>query len=127
MKKDSPVVFILIILVVLALGVGAVILLQDYVPDTIKSGSSMDDQSKAVIRCEEVVKASLRSAVNAKFSSKKVMSLGNDRYQVTGNIDAPNASGIIVRGNYNCIFNFNTKSFDLLSLEGDDIWKPLKK
>lgn len=127
MKKDSPVVFILIIIVVLALGVGAVILLQDYVPDTIKAGSSMDNQTKAEVRCEEVVKASLRNAVKAKFSSKKIISLGNDRYQVTGNIDAPNASGIIVRGNYNCVFNFNTKSFDLLSLEGDDIWKPLKK
>jgi hypothetical protein len=109
MKKDSPIVFILIIIVVLALGVGAVILLQDYVPDTIKAGSSMDNQTKAEVRCEEVVKASLRNAVKAKFSSKKIASLGNDRYQVTGNIDAPNASGIIVRGNYNCVFNFNTK------------------
>lgn len=127
MKKDSPVVFILIVIVALALGIGAVILLQDYVPDTIKTGSSMDNQSKASIRCDEVVKASLRNAAKAKFTGKKTVPLGNNRFQSTGYIDAPNASGIIVRGNYNCIFNFNTKSFDLLSLEGDDIWTPLKK
>ncbi|HEX7555823.1 MAG TPA: hypothetical protein VF338_04305, partial [Leptolinea sp.] len=60
-------------------------------------------------------------------TSQKVVALGQNRYQVTGNVDAQNATGIIVRGNYNCVFNFDTKSFDLLSLEGDDVWKPLKK
>jgi hypothetical protein len=127
MKNSSPVVVFLIIIAILALTVAGVIYLQVNVPDTIKSNVSGSDSKKAVIRCEEVIKASLRNAVKAKLSSQNVKSLSNNRYQVTGNVDAPNASGILVRGNYNCIFNFNTKSFDLLSLEGDDVWKPLKK
>jgi hypothetical protein len=127
MKKDSPILFMIILIVVLALGVAGVIYLQNSVPDTIKSGVSKDNSVKAVVRCEEVVKASLRNAVKAKFSNQKTTPLGKERYQITGKIEAPNASGIIARGNYNCIFNFNTKSFDLLSLEGDDIWTPLKK
>jgi hypothetical protein len=127
MKNSSPVVVILIILAILGLTVAGVIYLQVNVPDTIKSNISGSDSKKAVIRCEEVIKASLRNAVKAKFSSQNVKSLSNNRFQVTGNVDAPNASGILVRGNYNCIFNFNSKSFDLLSLEGDDVWKPLKK
>jgi hypothetical protein len=127
MKNSSPVLVILIILAILGLTVAGVIYLQVHVPDTIKTNVTGSDSKKAVIRCEEVIKASLRNAVKAKFSSQNVKSLSNNRYQVTGNVDAPNASGIIVRGNYNCIFNFNTKSFDLLSLEGDDVWKPLKK
>jgi len=127
MKNSSPVIVILIILAILGLTIAGVIYLQVNVPDTIKSNVSGSDSKKAVIRCEEVVKASLRNAVKAKFSSQNVKPLSNNRYQVTGNVDAPNASGILVRGNYNCIFNFNSKSFDLLSLEGDDVWKPLKK
>jgi hypothetical protein len=127
MNKTSPIVIFLIIIVVIALGILGVIYLQQAVPDTIKSNSGGSENSKAATRCEEVVKASLRDATRAKFSSQRVTSLGKSRYQITGNVDGPNASGIIVRGNYNCIFNFNTKSFDLLSLEGDDVWKPLKK
>ncbi|GAP20817.1 hypothetical protein [Leptolinea tardivitalis] len=127
MNRKSTVLVILIIIAVLILGILGVVYLQGAVPDTIKSNISMGDSDKAKVRCEEVVKASLRNAVKAKFSGQKVDSLGKNRFQVTGKVDAPNASGIIVRGNYNCIFNFNTKSFDLLSLEGDDVWKPLKK
>jgi hypothetical protein len=127
MKKSSPLIVILIILAILAIAVAGVVYLQNNVPDTIKSNVSGSDSKKAVIRCEEVIKASLRNAAKAKFSSQKVTPLSNNRYQVIGNVDAPNASGILVRGNYNCIFNFNTKSFDMLSLEGDDVWKPLKK
>lgn len=127
MKKDSPVIFFLILLGLLALGIGAVIFLQQYVPDTIKAGSSMSEKSKAEGRCLEVVKAALRYPAKAKFSSQAVDLLGKNQYQATGNVDAPNASGIIVRGHYICVFNTSTKSFDLLSLEGDDVWKPLQK
>lgn len=126
MKKDSPLLFFIILIGLLALGIGVVIYLQNIVPDTIKSGSSADEQTKAERRCLEVVKAGLRDATKAKFSSQKVVSLGKGRYQCTGNIDAPNATGILVRGNYICVFNSSTKSFDLLSLEGDDVWIPLK-
>ncbi len=127
MKKDSPILFLIILILVIALGIGLVVFLQNSIPDTIKSGSTADNNAKAIVRCEEVLKASLRNPVKAKFSSQKVNDLEKNRYQVTGNIDAPNASGIMSRGNYNCIFNFNTKTFDLLSLEGEDIWIPLKK
>jgi Na+-translocating ferredoxin:NAD+ oxidoreductase RnfG subunit len=127
MNKTSPIVILLVIIAVIALGIFGVIYLQQAVPDTIKSNSGGSENTKAATRCVEVVKASLRDAVKAKFSNQRVTTLGKSRYQITGNVDAPNASGIIVRGNYNCIFNFNTKSFDLLSLEGDDVWKPLKK
>jgi hypothetical protein len=127
MRKDSPVLFFIILIGLLALGIGVVIYLQNIVPDTIKSGSSADELTKADRRCLEVVKAGLRDAARAKFSSQKVVSLGKSRYQSTGNVDAPNATGILVRGNYSCIFNSSTKSFDLLSLEGGDIWTPLKK
>jgi len=128
MNKLSPIVVFLIIILIIGVTAFGVYLLQVYVPDTIKTSSSGSDSSKAATRCEEVVKASLRDATKAKFSSQKVSTQGKNRYQITGNVDGPNVSGIMVRGNYNCIFNFNTKSFDLLSLEGDvDIWKPLKK
>lgn len=118
--------FIVVAVACLALGVVAVIVMRNYVPD-LKGTSSTDNTSKALARCEEVIKASLRGPDQASFRSQKVTALGSDRYQVTGTIDAPNVTGVIVRGSYNCIFNFSTKSFDLLSLEGDDIWKPLKK
>jgi hypothetical protein len=127
MNKPSPLVIFLVITVIILATVIVVMLLQQYVPDTIKTNTSGSENSKAAIRCEEVVKASLRDAAKAKFTGQRITSLGQSRYQIVGNVDAPNASGIIVRGNYNCIFNFNTKSFDLLSLEGDDVWKPLKK
>jgi len=128
MNKPSPLVVFLIIILIIGVTAVGVYLLQVYVPDTIKSSSSGSDSTKASTRCVEVVKASLRDATKAKFSSLKTSNLGKNRYQITGNVDGPNASGIMVRGNYNCIFNFNTKSFDLLSLEGDvDVWKPLKK
>ncbi len=127
MNKPSPLVIFLVIIAVIGLTTAAVIFLQEYVPDTIKSSSEGSENTKAAIRCEEVVKASMRDATRAKFTGQKVVTVGKGRYQITGNVDGPNASGIIVRGYYNCIFNFNTKSFDLLSLEGDDVWKPLKK
>lgn len=126
MKKDSPVVLFLIIVIFVVIGVFGVLYLQEAVPDPARENASRGDSEKAAIRCEEVVKAGLRNADKASLSGQKIKDLGNNRYQITGNVDAPNASGIIVRGNYNCIFNFNTKSFDLLSLEGDDVWKPLK-
>jgi hypothetical protein len=116
MKKDSPIIFIIIVVALIGLGVAGVIFLQNLVPDTIKSGSSMDNTAKSVVRCEEVIKASLRSPAKAKFSNQKTSFLGTNRYQVTGNVDAPNASGIVVRGNYNCNRNCDTKSFDLVSL-----------
>lgn len=127
MNKSSPLVIFLVIIILIAIVIAGVIYLQQAVPDTIKSNTAGSESTKAATRCIEVVKASLRDAVKTKFSSQKVIILGKSRYQITGNVDGPNASGIIVRGNYNCIFNFNTKSFDLLSLEGDDVWKPLKK
>jgi hypothetical protein len=127
MNKPSPLVIFFVIVLIIAVTTAGVYFLQKYVPDTIKSSTSGSESSKAAIRCIEVVKASMRDATKAKFSSQKVSPQGNNRYQITGNVDGPNASGILVRGNYNCIFNFNTKSFDLLSLEGDDVWKPLKK
>jgi len=118
--------FLLVAVACLALAVGAVILARTYVPD-IKGPTGSDDAEKAGIRCNEVITASLRDMEQAKFRSQKISPLGNNRYQVTGTIDAPNATGVIVRGNYICVFNFNTKFVDKLSLEGDDIWKPLKK
>jgi hypothetical protein len=128
MNKPSPLVIFLAIILIIGVTVVGVYFLQKYVPDTIKTNTSGSESSKAATRCIEVVKASLRDATKAKFSGQKINILGKSRYQITGNVDGPNASGIMVRGNYNCIFNFNTKSFDLLSLEGDvDIWKPLKK
>ena len=127
MKNPSPVIVILIIIVILSLAILGVYYLQNIVPGTFKPEVSGSDSKNAIVRCTEVLKASLRNAEKAKFSNQKVNQLGNNRYQIIGNVDAPNASGIIVKGNYNCIFNFNTKSFDLLSLEGDDVWKPLKK
>jgi hypothetical protein len=126
MKNRSTVIFVVAAIICLALGVVAVIFARDFVPD-ITGPTGSDNVSKAQIRCDEVVKASLRGPDKAKFRNQKTISLGGDRYQSTGIIDAPNATGIIVRGNYTCVFNSNTKSFDLLSLEGDDIWKPLKK
>lgn len=126
MKNRSTILLFAIAVVCLILGVGAVIVMKNYVPD-ITGPSGSDDRTRAQLRCEEVVKASLRNAVEAKFRSQRITSVGDNRYQVTGTIDGPNATGVIVRGNYICVFNFNTKSFDLLSLEGDDIWKPLKK
>jgi hypothetical protein len=127
MNKSSPLVIFLVITIVILVTVIGVMLLQQYVPDTIKTNTSGSENSKAAVRCIEVIKASLRDAAKAKFTGQRITSLGQSRYQIIGNVDAPNASGIIVRGNYNCIFNFNTKSVDLLSLEGDDVWKPLKK
>lgn len=128
MNKPSPLVIFLVIILIIGITVVGVYLLQKYVPDTIKSNSSGSDSTKAATRCVEVVKASLRDATKSKFSNQKVIPQGINRFQITGNVDGPNASGIMARGNYNCIFNFNTKSFDLLSLEGDvGIWKPLKK
>ncbi|BCY18279.1 MAG: hypothetical protein GYA12_02095 [Chloroflexi bacterium] len=127
MNKPSPLIIILVIVAVIGLTTAAVVFLQKYVPDTIKSSSEGSENAKAARRCEEVVKASMRDATRAKFTGQKVVTVGKGRYQITGSVDGPNASGIMVRGYYNCIFNFNTKSFDLLSLEGDDVWKPLKK
>jgi hypothetical protein len=127
MNKTSPLVIFLVIVLIIGVTVVGVLLLQKFIPDTIKTNTSGSESSKAAVRCVEVIKASMRDATRAKLSSQKTIILGNSRYQITGNVDGPNASGIIVRGNYNCIFNFNTKSFDLLSLEGDDVWKPLKK
>jgi hypothetical protein len=127
MKKDSPLIFIIIVIVILTISVFGVIYLQNVVPDPVKEGASQSTSAKAVTRCEEVIKAGLRNAAKSKLTGQKVTDLGNSRFQVTGYVDGPNASGIIVRGNYNCIFNFNSKAFDMLSLEGDDVWKPLKK
>lgn len=126
MKNRSTLIFIVVALVCLALGVVAVIFSRNYVPD-ITGPTGSDNVSKAQIRCDEVVRASLREPDKAKFRNQKTISLGGDRYQSTAFVDAPNATGVTARGNFTCIFNFNTKSFDLLSLEGDDIWKPLKK
>jgi len=125
MNKNT-LIMIVVIFACLALGLFGVIYLQQILPDvTGKSGS--DNSTKSLVRCEEVVRASLIDADRAQFRNQKVTSLGNDRYQIVGSLDAPNASGIMLKGNYNCIFNFKTKAFDLLSLEGDDIWKPLKR
>jgi len=110
----------------LVIGVSAVIFMQNNFSGLTGLGGK-DDITDAQMRCEDVIKASLRDAVQAKFRNQKAITLKDNRYQFTGLIDAPNATGIIVRGNYNCIFNYNTRTFDLLSLEGDDIWKPLKK
>lgn len=126
MKNKSTLLFIVIAILCLALGVGAVIIARNYVPD-ITGPTGSNNSEKAQIRCEEVIRASLRVPEQGNFRSQKVEALSESQYKVTGTIDAPNASGVIVRGNYICTFNFNTKSFDLLSLEGDDIWKPLKK
>jgi hypothetical protein len=126
MNNKSLLIFILIAVACLALGVGGVLLMQNYVP-SLEGPTGSNESDKARIRCEEVIKASLRAPDQANFRSTKTTTVGEHRYQVTGSLDAPNATGVIVRGNYNCIFNFNTKSFDLLSLEGDDVWKPLKK
>ena len=126
MKKDSPVAIFLIIVVLTVIGILGVIYLQNAIPDPAKVNANRGDAEKAAIRCEEVVKAGLRNAAKATLSGQRIKDLGENRFQVNGNVDAPNASSIIVRGNYNCIFNFNSKSFDLLSLEGDDVWKPLQ-
>jgi hypothetical protein len=123
MKNRSILMFIFIAIACLVIGVGGVILMRTIVPGL--GGLNHEDDSK--MRCEDVVKASLRDSVKAKFRNQKSIVLDDNRYQNTGLVDAPNATGIIVRGNYNCIFNYNTRTFDLLSLEGDDIWKPLKK
>jgi hypothetical protein len=127
MKNRSTFLFLVIAIICLALGVVAVIVMRNYVP-SITGSTVGGDSSKAKTRCEEVVRASLRSQDEGKFRSQKIVSLSDNRYQVTGTIDGPNATGVIVRGSYICIFNFTTKSFDKLSLEGDDdIWKPLQK
>ncbi|MEI8132162.1 MAG: hypothetical protein WCG34_06995 [Leptolinea sp.] len=126
MKTRSVILFIVIAVACLALAVGAVLLAQNIAPD-ITGPTGANDRENAGIRCKEVITASLRNMDQAKYRSQKITSLGNNRYQVTGTIDAPDASGVTVRGNYICVFNFNTKFVDMLSLEGDDIWKPLKK
>jgi hypothetical protein len=126
MKIQSIVIIVIIAIACLGLGVGGVILMRNYVPN-LEGPTGKTESENARIRCDEVIRASLRNTSQANFRSQKVSDLGEKRYQVTGSIDAPNATGVMVRGNYICIFNFNTKSFDLLSLEGDDIWKPLKK
>jgi hypothetical protein len=126
MNNKSLLIFIAISIACLALGVGGVILMKNYVPN-LEGQTGKNDSEKAQIRCEEVIKASLRDSLQASFPSQKTTALGDNRYQVTGTVDAPNATGVMVKGNYICIFNFTSKSFDLLSLEGEDIWKPLKK
>jgi hypothetical protein len=126
MTNRSTLIFIIVAVVCLVLGVVAIVYSRNYLPD-ITGPTGSDSVSKAQIRCDEVVKASLREPDKAKFRNEKTIALGGDRFQTTSSIDAPNATGVIVRGNFTCVFNSNTKSFDLLSLEGDDIWKPLKK
>jgi hypothetical protein len=126
MNNRTTILIFVITGVCLVLGVVGVVLLRNYVPD-ITGPTGADNSEKAQIRCDEVIRASLRVPDRANFRSHNTSYLGGDKYQVTGTIDAPNATGVVVRGNFICTFNFNTKSFDLLSLEGDDIWKPLKK
>jgi hypothetical protein len=126
MNNRTTILIFVITGLCLVLGVVGVVLIRNYVPD-ITGPTGADNSAKAQIRCDEVIRASLRSPDRANFRSHNTISLGGDKYQVTGTIDAPNATGVVVRGNFICTFNFNTKSFDLLSLEGDDIWKPLKK
>ncbi len=68
MNKDSPIIFFIILIVILALGVLGVIYLQGIVPDPVKEGATKSDSEKATIRCEEVVKAALRNAAKSKLT-----------------------------------------------------------
>lgn len=111
----------------MVVGILGVIYLQGVVPDPAKENANRGNSEKAAIRCEEVVKAAVRNSAKSSLSGQKIKDLGNDRYQVTGYVEGPNASGINVKAYYDCIFNFNSKSFDRLSLEEDlSIWKPLQ-
>ena len=73
--------------------------------------SPAQDSGMALVMCEEVVRERLTSPSTAKFPYADQVITPIDqaagRYRVTGVVDAQNALGATVRGDYACIIHYD--------------------
>lgn len=71
-----------------------------------KPASFQDKQLMAGRVCEKYVRASLKAPSTADFGDKQTVSLGDDSFQVVGQVDAQNSFGAMIRNTYTCKTRF---------------------
>ncbi len=60
----------------------------------------------AQVVCEKAVKQRLKAPATAQFESPERTLLGNERFSITGTVDAQNGFGALLRMNYSCAVQF---------------------
>lgn len=107
---------------VLLLGVGAVLLvccIWAVAKGVFGGDSAADKTTDAKQVCEQFVKDQLKSPGSAKFTGASA-STGGSTYTVTGDVDAQNSFGGLLRSHYTCVVRLDdqAKEWRLVSLSG---------
>jgi hypothetical protein len=85
----------------------ALIVILGQLDDSESRPASLDTkQFMAGQVCEQYVKAGLKAPRTAEFGDKQTISLGSDSFQVTGQVDAHNSFGAMIRNVYTCKTRF---------------------
>lgn len=74
--------------------------------NTAQTSRNPNDDVMAQVVCEKWVKTQLKAPATAQFDTATRTSLGNDRYHISGPVDAENGYGALIRNTYDCTVAF---------------------
>lgn len=83
--------------------VGAIVVVVALLAGGAAAYQALSEESRAVEACEEDVRARLKAPSTAEFVDDPRVVEGADGYQVTGQVDAQNGFGAMIRNTYTCL------------------------